>query len=66
MSERENHRRYRAWLQALPIEELENETYTLRHERRYLDNLTDDEVAERLSMCEAETAQRMADRFKDS
>ncbi len=43
---------------AMTIDELENELYTLRHERQYLAQMDDDEVAHRITLAENEQGTR--------
>ena len=42
---------------------LENEIYTLRNERRFLDKMTDEEVGYRLAACESEQLRRFTSQF---
>jgi uncharacterized protein YjiS (DUF1127 family) len=49
---------YRISLQKMSDDELDNEHYTLRNERQYLDSLSDDEVADRVNDVELEKATR--------
>lgn len=51
-------RSYREWLATLDADELDNEDYTLRNERQYLDSLSDEEVADRINDVELEKATR--------